>query len=350
MKKLIIFVSFLLTVIISLYCTPVSAGAIYSLSAPELPIKGDADRDGKITMSDVTLMQRHIALFKGAQLCEDCCNVYKTGDISAEFDMVDITCVQKYLAYIIDNNSICGVRQGCKCRLENTIFNEPSDQQKSAIKIAYLESISSREQYEESDVKVLDYYGTMSDSSMLVKCSLDGMSLPIYGSMMIGKYTYQYPSSNACVFLYKDNKYFSIRNAYLNKTIDDKVLTEIAQTLGFYESDLVIKYNAQTSFMQVLREKYDEAEINIRDISYEIVAEIAEETDYGKFNYLLIHAQNSTPTIKFENITEQIGEYNFTHPNNEVYFLIDDGTCQSQEIIGCSEIMAEKIAKLLKLK
>ena len=308
-----------------------AAFALDSLSAPDLPIKGDADKDGKITMSDVTLMQRFMASFEDAQLCKDCCNVYKYSDESPDFDMVDVTCIQKYLAFIIDINSMCGMRQGCKCRLSSDCFNGLSEEQTASVKKAYREfAKDSRHSDEELTV---EHYGTMSDGSILVRCSSsDMMYAQAVIRKIIGNYLYEAPHSGKIVYLYKDGAYMPIDEAYGNKLIDDKVLGEIAQALGFYDAEYHL-YNY-----------FNEKGIHMQYVSSQIVGTF-------KNGSVLVRAAISDPSVEKSDVSHNIGDKTFTHPANEVYLTISLGGTYAQELgdnIPAGEY-ADELAELLSL-
>lgn len=82
---------------------------------------------------------------------------------------------------------------------------------------------------------VLEYFGTMSDGSMLIRYYFKPASeftwIPF--PCIIGNYVYKYYSTLDEVEVFKNNDVYSIDNAYTDGIINDDVLDEIAQALNF---------------------------------------------------------------------------------------------------------------------
>ncbi len=89
MKKFKIFISMMLTAIVGI------SAAVFSAAAESKYICGDANGDGRVTISDVTMIQRVLA-----QLEPDSNgSVKRRGNVTGgAFDITDATAIQSYLA------------------------------------------------------------------------------------------------------------------------------------------------------------------------------------------------------------------------------------------------------------
>lgn len=80
----------------------------------------------------------------------------------------------------------------------------------------------------------VDYYGTLSDGSMLVFVESDmSLYLDAVDYMVIGKYLYVTSSIGRDIKIYSNNTFTSIINAYQNGTLSDDLLDETAEILCF---------------------------------------------------------------------------------------------------------------------
>lgn len=90
--------------------------------------------------------------------------------------------------------------------------------------------------YTVSDVSDVDYYGTLSDGSMLVFCDILGTKyLTKVDTQVIGKYIYEVYTAGMDVMIYKNHQFTGILDAYLNGEVSDDLLDEIADILYFGE-------------------------------------------------------------------------------------------------------------------
>lgn len=108
----------------------------------------------------------------------------------------------------------------------------------AALKIEELkQKIVDEDSWLESTEQVyIDYYGTLSDGSMLLYVRYDGMSfLTAIDQVVVGKYYYQNPNLGDEVKIYRDNKLSRIPDEYKAGTISDELLDEIAYILCYAE-------------------------------------------------------------------------------------------------------------------
>lgn len=90
--------------------------------------------------------------------------------------------------------------------------------------------------YPEADYSsiTVDYYGTLSDGSMLVFVESDmSVYLDAVDYMVIGKYLYVTSSIGEDIRIYRNNTFTSIINAYKDGTLSDELLDEAAEILCF---------------------------------------------------------------------------------------------------------------------
>lgn len=90
--------------------------------------------------------------------------------------------------------------------------------------------------YPEADYSsiTVDYYGTLSDGSMLVFVESDmSVYLDAVDYMVIGKYLYVTSSIGEDIRIYRNNTFTSIINAYKDGTLSDELLDEAADILCF---------------------------------------------------------------------------------------------------------------------
>lgn len=112
------------------------------------------------------------------------------------------------------------------------------------------------------DIKI-KYYGTMSDGSMLIDYDIiNGYSGPVPAIGFINNIRdYEYVSGYTDeVFVYKNSKFYTIKDAYNTGVISDKVLDEIAKVLSFTK----VSQNTPSTFDTV---KKPEATIDTIPIS-----------------------------------------------------------------------------------
>lgn len=80
----------------------------------------------------------------------------------------------------------------------------------------------------------VDYYGTLSDGSMLVFAEGDGIGyFTALDYMVIGKYLYVTSCIGNDIRIYKNNTFTRIVDAYQNGTLSDELLDETAEILCF---------------------------------------------------------------------------------------------------------------------
>ena len=88
--------------------------------------------------------------------------------------------------------------------------------------------------YTVSDVSDVDYYGTLSDGSMLVFCDILGTKyLTKVDTQVIGKYIYEVYTAGMDVMIYKNHQFTGILDEYLKGEVSDDLLDEIAEILYF---------------------------------------------------------------------------------------------------------------------
>lgn len=88
--------------------------------------------------------------------------------------------------------------------------------------------------YTVSDVSDVDYYGTLSDGSMLVFCDILGTKyLTKVDTQVIGKYIYEVYTAGMDVMIYKNHQFTGILDEYLKGEVSDDLLDEIADILYF---------------------------------------------------------------------------------------------------------------------
>lgn len=90
--------------------------------------------------------------------------------------------------------------------------------------------------YPEADYSsiTVDYYGTLSDGSMLVFVESDmSVYLDTVDYMVIGKYLYVTSSIGEDIRIYRNNTFTSIINAYKDGSLSDELLDETADILCF---------------------------------------------------------------------------------------------------------------------
>lgn len=180
------------------------------------PCYGDADHDGKINMSDVTTMQKHIAELNDFTICLSCADVNGDG-VSLE----DVVCVQKYLASL-KSDSKCGYIAGTYASL---VPRKLDTHTKEEISKAYMECnpiSEDRKDYinENYDELVnISYYDKLSDGTLMViahyadskfpmiNCPIDVLGKPW------GNYIYYASHPGNVIHLFKDGKYISIKDA-----------------------------------------------------------------------------------------------------------------------------------------
>lgn len=79
----------------------------------------------------------------------------------------------------------------------------------------------------------LEYYGTLSDGSVLFKYHISGFGYTqVVRDYKISKYVYIAKNGGDYVYVYKDHNFYFLKDAYDNKIIGDKELDEAAQLLN----------------------------------------------------------------------------------------------------------------------
>lgn len=118
---------------------------------------------------------------------------------------------------------------GVQLQVENNPIS--IDQEvKEQIERDYVAFTSNQYTVDQIDVS---YYGTLSDGSMIVHISRAGILLPQIEYTVIGKYVYITGNKNDGMVLYKDRKFKDFDEAYLDGSLTDELLDELAVTLSF---------------------------------------------------------------------------------------------------------------------
>lgn len=111
--------------------------------------------------------------------------------------------------------------------------SKPLDKDVEAkIKEDYIKTLDNNENNITPEMIAVDYYGTLSDGSMLVYAEYANQTQPsIMAYCPLGKYIYVY-GGDEDVKVYKQNKFYSILELYDSKEINDTQLDEIAVLLN----------------------------------------------------------------------------------------------------------------------
>ncbi len=111
--------------------------------------------------------------------------------------------------------------------------SKPLDKDVEAkIKDDYIKTLDTNENNITPDMITVDYYGTLSDGSMLVYAEYANQTHPsVMAYCTLGKYIYVY-GGDEDVKIYKQNSFYSIKELYDSKAINDAQLDEIAVLLN----------------------------------------------------------------------------------------------------------------------
>lgn len=120
------------------------------------------------------------------------------------------------------------------CILQVDKFDNPailSDESvKNQIKEDYIANVDNSADIEKMGI---NYYGTLSDGSMLVFVDCKDSSASVIDYTVIGKYVYYTPTADSRIVLYKNHEFTDILDAYQNGTLSDDLLDETAEILCF---------------------------------------------------------------------------------------------------------------------
>lgn len=120
------------------------------------------------------------------------------------------------------------------CMLQVDKFKNPSaigdESLESQIKEDYIANVDSN-----ADIKKMDvnYYGTLSDGSMLVFVDCKYYYECVVDYKVIGKYVYYTPTKDETIVVYKNHQFTEIIDAYQNGSLSDELLDETAEILCF---------------------------------------------------------------------------------------------------------------------
>lgn len=120
------------------------------------------------------------------------------------------------------------------CILQVDKFDNPailSDESvKNQIKEDYIANVDNNADIEKMEI---NYYGTLSDGSMLVFVDCKYYYECVVDYKVIGKYVYYTPTKDETIVLYKNHQFSEIMDAYQNGTLSDDLLDETAEILCF---------------------------------------------------------------------------------------------------------------------
>ncbi len=89
-----------------------------------------------------------------------------------------------------------------------------------------------------TDDVTIEYFGTLSDGGVLVRYHFTGKAVTaLMINDTIGNYNYNVSASQE-VYLYKNNAFYSVKDAYDTGVINDSVLDEIAVILNFTSANI----------------------------------------------------------------------------------------------------------------
>lgn len=87
-------------------------------------------------------------------------------------------------------------------------------------------------EYTVEQIDVL-YYGTLSDGSIILYMDVPAILMPAFENTVIGKYVYITPNKHDGMVLYKDHQFKEFDDAYLDGSLTDELLDELAVKLSF---------------------------------------------------------------------------------------------------------------------
>lgn len=129
------------------------------------------------------------------------------------------------------------------CMLQVDKFNNPAalddESVENQIKEDYIANVDNNADIEKMEI---NYYGTLSDGSMLVFVDCKAGSASVIDYTVIGKYVYYIPNAGRRIVLYKNHEFTDILDAYQNDTLSDELLDETAEILCFAR---FVKSNAE---------------------------------------------------------------------------------------------------------
>ncbi|MGN0502514.1 MAG: dockerin type I repeat-containing protein [Ruminococcus sp.] len=120
------------------------------------------------------------------------------------------------------------------CMLQVNKFENPAalddESVENQIKVDYIANVDNNADIEKMEI---NYYGTLSDGSMLVFVDCKAGSASVIDYTVIGKYVYYIPNAGRRIVLYKNHEFTDILDAYKNGTLSDELLDETAEILCF---------------------------------------------------------------------------------------------------------------------
>lgn len=129
------------------------------------------------------------------------------------------------------------------CMLQVDKFNNPAalhdESLENQIKDDYIANVDN-----DADVKKMEinYYGTLSDGSMLVFVDCKYYYECVVDYKVIGKYVYYTPTKDETIVVYKNHEFIEIIEAYQDGTLTDELLDETAEILCFAKFAEQVKY------------------------------------------------------------------------------------------------------------
>ena len=120
------------------------------------------------------------------------------------------------------------------CMLQMDKFDNPSalddESVENHIKTDYIANVDNDADIEKMEI---NYYGTLSDGSMLVFVDCKYYYSAVVEYKVIGKYVYYTPTKAETIVVYKNHEFTEILDAYQNGTLSDELLDETAEILCF---------------------------------------------------------------------------------------------------------------------
>lgn len=170
--------------------------------------------------------------------------------------------------------------------------------------------------YEDITIK---YYGTLSDGSMLIYTSKKGtMSTANIVENVIGDYLYVASSPAALIKVYKNNKFYNIKEAYETDVINDSVLDEIAQLFNFEhigcttELDSEVEYKIKDAYLFNLMINHNiTTDIPLTDIKVHYYKTLSDES-------MLVLCESKYLEYSTDICEETIGNYIYSYSGNHI--------------------------------
>ena len=138
----------------------------------------------------------------------------------------------KNYSYETADNKPISFEDNCVLQLDR--FKNPSalddESVENQIKTDYIANKDNRVNIDRIDI---NYYGTLSDGSMLVFVDCKYYYECVVDYKVIGKYVYYTPTKDETIVVYKNHQFTEIMDAYQNGSLSDELLDETAEILCF---------------------------------------------------------------------------------------------------------------------